>query len=279
MNKAAFKRPFDLILNFRDVGQFVNQHGASSQLQEGRLYRSARPDHASLQDRRVLVEGYRIVSIIDLRSKTEHIRKAIDKAAGEALKMAQIQYHEINLNGGAFERALLWKLNWSSLTKFISLMVTGYRTEAIGILGREVMQPRGLVGLGIDSIDACGSELRQIFEVLADSRNYPIMVHCTQGKDRTGLVIILVLLMLGIPLDAIVADYMASEDELKPELQSRIKELGEIGLMEDFTSCPRTFVAEMYEYINKEYGSTQGYLQRIGVHEAMQQSIRDNMMG
>ena len=158
-------------------------------------------------------------------------------------------------------------------------MVTGYRTEAIGILGREVMQPRGLVGLGIDSIDACGSELRQIFEVLADSRNYPIMVHCTQGKDRTGLVIILVLLMLGIPLDAIVADYMASEDELKPELQSRIKELGEIGLMEDFTSCPRTFVAEMYEYINKEYGSTQGYLQRIGVHEAMQQSIRDNMMG
>ena len=49
-------------------------------------------------------------------SRTEHIRKAIDKAAGEALKMAQIQYHEINLNGGAFERALLWKLNWSSLT-------------------------------------------------------------------------------------------------------------------------------------------------------------------
>ena len=33
----------------------------------------------------------------------------------DPLKISEIRYHEINLNGGAFERALLWKLKWSSL--------------------------------------------------------------------------------------------------------------------------------------------------------------------
>lgn len=34
--------------------------------------------------------------------------------------------------------------------------------EAIGILGREVMQLRGLIGLGHDSIDFCGLEIAQV---------------------------------------------------------------------------------------------------------------------
>ena len=39
-----------------------------------------------------------------------------NSTVAEPHKIPQIQYHEINLNGGAYERALLWKLRWSSLT-------------------------------------------------------------------------------------------------------------------------------------------------------------------
>ena len=46
--------------------------------------------------------------------------------------------------------------------KLITLMIFGYRMEAISILGREVMQPRGLVGLGYDSIDHCGPEIAEV---------------------------------------------------------------------------------------------------------------------
>ena len=38
-------------------------------------------------------------------------------------------------------------------------MGLGYRLEAIGILGRQVLQPRGLIGLGFDTIHHCGPEL------------------------------------------------------------------------------------------------------------------------
>jgi protein-tyrosine phosphatase len=47
-------------------------------------------------------------------------------------------------------------------SKLIFLMLLGYRMKAISILGREVMQPRGLIGLGHDSIDFCGQEIAQV---------------------------------------------------------------------------------------------------------------------
>lgn len=47
-------------------------------------------------------------------------------------------------------------------SKMTTLMALGYRKEAISILGREVMLPRGLVGLGFDSIDLCGPEIAEV---------------------------------------------------------------------------------------------------------------------
>ena len=47
-------------------------------------------------------------------------------------------------------------------SKLVTLMALGYRIEAISILGREVMLPRGLIGLGFDSIDLCGPEIAEV---------------------------------------------------------------------------------------------------------------------
>lgn len=235
------------------VGRTINRLVGSATLSEGLIYRSARPDEALPQDRKALIDTYHIRTVIDLRSTTEHINQAKkhganvpspaavpdgDVRAFDAVKIDGIQYDEINLNGGAFARALLWKLRWSSLTKLVALMATGYRTQAIGILGRDVMAPRGLIGLGKDTIDHGMTEMHKIFTLLANPCNYPTLVHCTQGKDRTGLVILLILLLLEVPLDAISADYMASERELESEKQERMKEITEIGLGEEFAGCP-----------------------------------------
>jgi protein-tyrosine phosphatase len=62
----------------------------------------------------------------------------------------------------------------------------GYRMEAINIIGREVMLPRGLVRLGLDTLDQSGTEIREALSLYSESRALPILVHCTQGKDRTG---------------------------------------------------------------------------------------------
>lgn len=158
------------------------------------------------------------------------------------------------------------------------LMITSYRVEAISILGREVMQPRGLIGLGKDSIEYSQDEIVEIMEAMADTSNYPIMVHCTQGKDRTGLVIMLLLLLVETPLDAISTDYLASEMELLPERESRLAELNEIGLSEQFVRCPPKFVEEVSQYINETYGGMEGYLSSIGVNKTTQGKVIENLL-
>ena len=199
-------------------------------------------------------------------------------AAAEPLQTPGITYHEIDLNGGSFARALFWKLSWSSLSKLVGLMALGYRMEAIAILGREVMAPRGLTGLGKDSLDHCTSELRAILFVLAESSNYPILIHCTQGKDRTGLVVILLLLLLNVPLGAIGADYRASENELESERETRMEEIRRIGLDEEFAACPAGFVHEIAKHLEDVYGGVKDYLKRIGVDERTQDKVKENML-
>ena len=228
-----------------------------------------------------------------MRSTTEHIEQAqkfnIDVhssaalpasnvKAAKPLKIPGITYHEINLNGGSFARALLWKLRWSSLGKLLGLMALGYRVDAIAILGREVMAPRGLIGLGKDSLDHSTSELREIFTLLADSSNYPTVIHCTQGKDRTGLVVILILLLLDVPVRSISADYMASENELVSEKESRMEEMSRIGMGEEFTACPAGFVQEIADYLQHVYGGVTQYLRHIGVDERTQHKVKVNML-
>lgn len=287
--------PFKSILNFRDVGQTINDLPSISKprLKPGLLYRSARPDEASSSDRQALTDRYHIRTIVDLRSKTEHIEAAkkldarrfeslgpdLDLAASsssssDAVKIPGVKYVEINLNGGAFSRALLWKLSWLSLSKLIGLMAMGYRVEAIGILGREVMAPRGLVGLGEDSLDFSKAEILSCFKLLAESSSYPVLLHCTQGKDRTGLIVLLTLLLLDVPVEAITADYMASERELEVERESRMKEITSIGLGEEFAGCPSAFVGAMKSYLDGKWGGVEEYLEDCGVDSRMREKIR-----
>ncbi|KFY94224.1 hypothetical protein V498_03966 [Pseudogymnoascus sp. VKM F-4517 (FW-2822)] len=173
-------------------------------------------------------------------------------------------------------------------------MLFGYRMEAISILGREVMNPRGLIGLGYDTIDYCGAELAtvcpppefplppltsQALGEFASSPRYPILVHCTQGKDRTGLIICLLLLLLDVPVDAVTYDYTMSEAGLLPEKEVRMVEIREIGLTEEFASAPREWIVKMHEYLGEKYGGTREYLEAIGVDEGMQARITEKLLG
>jgi protein-tyrosine phosphatase len=220
-------------------------------------------------------------------SRTEHIEQArkrdmkIQSSAAvpqtnevaEPLKIPGITYHEINFNGSAFSRMLISKLSWTEFGKLVGLMVLGYRLEAIKVLS-PLMREEGLVGLAIDSLDVCGYEVCQVFTVLAEPSNWPIMIHCTQGKDRTGLTVMLVLFLLGASIEAVEKDYLLSEPELLPEKEERLKEIQSIGLTEHFAGCPTDLVPLVHQHIIKKYGSIEEYLVGVGVTVEMQGRIK-----
>jgi protein-tyrosine phosphatase len=53
-------------------------------------------------------------------------------------------------------------------------------------------------------------QIREIFQVFAQPENYPIIYHCAEGKDRTGITSALLLELLGADRKLIVEDYLAS---------------------------------------------------------------------
>jgi protein tyrosine/serine phosphatase len=285
--------PLKSVLNFRDVGAFVNRASGTTRLKTRLLYRGARPDEATVRDRERLVNEYGIRSIIDLRTKTEHIEQAQkrdakvkasaavpqsnDDVAGP-LKMSDVVYHEINFNGSAFSRMLISKLTWLEFFRLAGLMIFGYRLDAIKILSPH-MEEMGLVGLAKNSVDVCTKEVKQVFDVFADDRNWPVMVHCTQGKDRTGLLVMLVLWLTQIDDEIIEEDYLLSEPELAPEKESRMKEIGAIGLSEQFAVCPPGLAKEVHSHIQEKYGGVEKYLlEKVGVSRETLENVRRRML-
>jgi protein tyrosine/serine phosphatase len=151
------------------------------------------------------------------------------------------------------------------------------------------MQPRGLIGLGYDSMDHCGPEIAEVcfpfpnFRQSSDLQalraytnvgNYGILIHCTQGKDRTGLIIALILFLLDVPIHAISNDYIASEAELLPEKESRMKEIKSIGLTEDFAGCPKDWIEKMDKHLNEKYCGIEKYCEGIGFGKEEQENLR-----
>ncbi|KAK5027472.1 hypothetical protein LTS07_007074 [Exophiala sideris] len=294
-NENPDRPQFDNLLNFRDVGAYINAILRSGVLKTGRLFRSARPDECSQSDREQLINKYKIKTILDLRSKTEHVNAAkkrsevalasksavipsADQAVQQDIRIPGIRYAYINLNGKGFERHLIWQLKYTSLAKLALLMALGYRTEGISVLGRELMQPRGLIGLGIDTLDHSGPEVKEVFDLLSDSDAWPILVHCTQGKDRTGIVVLLVLLLCNINVDAISKDYLLSEPELEPEKAARMEEISSIGLDESFAGCPPEFCQKVLQHLDSAYGGVEGYLDKIGVNHSSRERVKDALL-
>lgn len=254
------------------------------------------------------MKEFGVKSIIDLRTKyvdvtggsqhranqyrTEHIEQAQKHDArikasaavpqsnddvAEPLKIPGINYHEINFNGSAFSRMLLSKLTWLEFFKLVGLMITGYRKDAIKILAPH-MENMGLVGLAEQSLDVCTREVTQVFDVLGEEQNWPVLVHCTQGKDRTGLIVMLVLLLLDVDEKTIDEDYRLSEPELEPEKEGRLKEMASIGLTEQFAICPPDLVSSVHSYMLGKYGNVEKYLEQAGVAKEKVDFVRGKLL-
>ncbi len=150
--------------------------------------------------------------------------------------------------------------------------------KAIAIMGREVMRPRGLVGLGLDTVDASTAEIATALKALLEPMSLPMLVHCTQGKDRTGLVVSLVLMILDVPLEAIDYDYMLSDEALLPERAERLREIREIGLPDDFGDAHPDMIRRTVEHMDAKYDGLEAYLDGIGFTKAHREHLRDRLL-
>ncbi|KAH7152496.1 protein-tyrosine phosphatase-like protein [Dactylonectria estremocensis] len=283
---------FENVPNFRDVGKTINDFLGERRIREGVFYRSARPDDATFADRDQIKDGLGIKTIIDLRTKTEHINRAkkreqqandpsfvkLNAALAESIYISGIDYHEIKITGRPLEWFWLSLLGWWDFMRFLFLFLSGYRMEAVRVIGTKVMLPRGLVGLGLDTIDNSPLEIRETLALYTNRAALPSVVHCTQGKDRTGLVCALVLMILSVPVPAIEHDYGLTDEALLAEREERIAETRQIGLTEEWVSTAKDMIVRIEQHLNDKYGGLDKYLDGVGFGAGDRAMVRETLL-
>ncbi|KAM0558439.1 hypothetical protein ACHAPJ_004629 [Fusarium lateritium] len=280
------------VLNFRDVGKTINEYLGTRRIREGLFYRSARPDDATLPDRQLIRDGLGIKTVIDLRTKTEHLNQAkrrkeqssvpalvkSNEALAKPLQISGLDYREVKITGRPFELFLLSQLSWWDFFRVVFYFVCGYRTEAISIIGEKVMIPRGLVGLGLDTIDQSTREIREALSLYTNPSALPSIVHCTQGKDRTGLICALVLMILDVPIPAIEYDYGLTDEALIPEREQRLIEIREIGLSDEWLYTADDMIVGLEKHLVQKYGGLNVYLDGIGFGTDDRAKVRETLL-
>ncbi|KAI9489531.1 protein-tyrosine phosphatase-like protein [Zychaea mexicana] len=160
--------------------------------------------------------------------------------------------------------------------KFLLVMFLLFcqRHKAAALIGREVLSPMGISNMYQKLVTYCQEELLQTLLIFTNPENYPIHVHCTQGKDRTGLVSCLLLSMAGAPEEVIVRDYAKTQAGLAPIRNEMLQDLRRVGLSDEFADAPPQNMRGLLEYVRSSYGSVQDYLSSIGFDEKHQERVR-----
>jgi protein-tyrosine phosphatase len=123
--------------------------------------------------------------------------------------------------------------------------------------------------------------IRAALEVLGEPRELPAVVYCAAGKDRTGVVIALTLLLIGVEPDAVAADYALS-DEPAAALRAwhldngaSPDQLAAAGVFRAPAEAMGLFLASL----DREFGSLDGYLESIGLEvEATRARLADALL-
>ncbi|RDW62235.1 hypothetical protein BP6252_11668 [Coleophoma cylindrospora] len=177
------------IPNFRDLGGYPISSSPRHSVRRDIIYRSAEPQRVT-KDGIATMNSLGITHIYDLRSKNEIER---NKAAGR---------------GGV--------VTWEGCERLFAPVFADedYSPEKIAIRFQDYAA-EGTEGFtrAYDSILQTGARTsyRTILLHLANEPTKPMIIHCTAGKDRTGVICALVLSLCGVDDETVAREYSLTE--------------------------------------------------------------------
>lgn len=127
------------------------------------------------------------------------------------------------------------------------------------------------------------SGYRRFFDDLADPRLRPVLFHCATGKDRTGWAAAVLLLALGVALDDVVADYLATNDQLLPALEPQLARAEAAGvprgLLVPVLGVRREYLQTALDEMESRFGTVDRYLtEGLGLDPSTLARLRDELV-
>jgi protein-tyrosine phosphatase len=240
--------------NFRDVAE-------NAGIRAGRLFRSGELSNLDDAGRETLAR-LGVTDVADLRSAPELERH------GKGLVPDTVTIHHLPFvetiasdadapHEHAFQKMLTEKPDEES----VSDAAARYMIEEYDRIARSALARRAV---------------HKVVAMLADDDR--VLAHCFAGKDRTGFTVAVVLEAAGVDRDAVMADYLASNDAV-PELRTHIvetirnrlsetpevAEVAEARLTDAVLGVQEAYLDSARRAILDDFGSLDGYLDAAGV--------------
>ncbi len=230
-------------VNFRDLGGYRAAGGMETRWRV--LFRADGLGHLTEEDLGV-VRSLGIRTVIDLRSGQELARGRFD------LDAHPVAFHHHPLIGRLpdavqFER-----------------------------------QPGFLGAQYLEMVDLAGDQILGALTVLSQPEALPAVIHCTAGKDRTGVLSALVLSLVGVDERTVVEDYAISAQAMEvlrarlfdrhPELRDAFEEIDEV-----FSAHPAQ-MERLLEYLRTQFGSVQSYVESLGAAPGLVEGLRAGLL-
>lgn len=236
----------EAINNFRDFGGYKTHNG--NRLKEGLLYRSGDLFRATDSDLERL-HSMGIKTICDLRSEEERLRQPDRIPAAKPFTFFNIPMRPvIDYHARSLGRLFSLMFGNERRTDYVAETHQAYREYATRYL----------------------PQLKSLFKRISNPENLPVLIHCSAGKDRTGVVSSLIQLVLGVPLETAMDDYLKTNGNLhayKEDAFRRLSRLGYFGipwkrLYAPLFAARKDFLNAALEQVKEEFGVIDEWFRR-----------------
>ena len=234
------------LVNIRDLGGLVSEDGRV--VRSGLVFRSDNPKALTEAGRHEFREAVNPSVVIDLRIPLEYRREGYD--LGDHVEV----------------------INCPMTPQ------SGINQEQI-----DAGMCDNLVDDYLRQIDVNSAYVAQALSLIADRENLPVVIHCTAGKDRTGIVVAMLLDILGVPHEDITADYHLTTRNMAPVVE-RIRNapvFKENGLADApdwiFASNPETMQGFLTE-MTRIYGGAEEWALQRGLSAEQISALRATLL-
>ena len=122
-----------------------------------------------------------------------------------------------------------------------------------------------------------------MFGILSERLDSAVVIHCTAGKDRTGVSTALFLTVLGVNRDIIEADYLLTNLDVPRQADFVERTTGYPDGMdrEDMlihAGVPETAMRDFLDGVEAEWGGILEYLSSAGITEAQMEAVRQRFL-
>lgn len=265
------------VVNFRDFGGFLSTvrntataAGTVQWVKPGILFRSGKLDHAPPQTTALIASEFNIKHVFDLRTAVE--LKPTKHTTPQGL---------VNIPGAVTHHVPIFEDESYAPQDLVNRMhATGGDTSVLHDTNLDILHH------GIRS-----RVFLNLFLCLRDPANTPILVHCSAGKDRTGVFCALLLLLLGVDPNTVAHEYELTTHGYAPERNKIIEAMRRgrtaktayqgmsVQGWEALLSSQFETMLELIGALDREYGGVMGYLYNgVGLTPDDVARIRENLL-